>query len=48
MTDIFTLAALWLVFGGVSLVSFAILPWLTPRFFRRFGDRPSERKPQRP
>jgi glutathione-regulated potassium-efflux system ancillary protein KefC len=31
-----------LVFVGVSLGSFAILPWLTPRFFRRFGDRPSE------
>lgn len=31
-----------LVFVGVSLVAFALLPWLTPRFFRRFGDRPSE------
>lgn len=30
------------VFGGVSIVVFAILPWLTPRFFRRFGGRPSE------
>jgi glutathione-regulated potassium-efflux system ancillary protein KefC len=24
------------------LVAFAILPWLTPRFFRRFCNRPSE------
>jgi Kef-type K+ transport system membrane component KefB len=31
-----------LIFAGVSLVSFAILPWLTPRFFKRFGGRPSE------
>lgn len=31
-----------LTFVGVSVVAFAILPWLTPRFFRRFGDRPSE------
>lgn len=31
-----------LIFVGVSVVAFAILPWLTPRFFRRFGDRPSE------
>lgn len=31
-----------LVFAGACVVSFAILPWLTPRFFRRFGERPSE------
>lgn len=30
------------IFVGGSLAAFAILPWLTPRFFRRFGDRPSE------
>jgi Kef-type K+ transport system membrane component KefB len=30
------------VFFGGSVVAFAILPYLTPRFFRRFGDRPSE------
>ena len=30
------------VFGAVSIVVFAILPWLTPRFFRQFGGRPSE------
>jgi Kef-type K+ transport system membrane component KefB len=31
-----------LIFAGVSVVAFAILPWLTPRFFKRFGARPSE------
>ena len=31
-----------LVFVGVSVAVFLILPWLTPRFFRRFGNRPSE------
>jgi glutathione-regulated potassium-efflux system ancillary protein KefC len=31
-----------LIFVGVSLVAFIVLPWLTPRFFRRFGGRPSE------
>jgi len=31
-----------LVFVVVSLVVFAVLPWLTPRFFHRYGDRPSE------
>ncbi len=31
-----------LVFAVVSLVAFIILPWLTPRFFRLFGNRPSE------
>ncbi len=31
-----------LIFFGVSIVVFAILPWLTPRFFKRYGDRPSE------
>jgi len=31
-----------LVFVVVSVVVFAILPFLTPRFFRRYGDRPSE------
>jgi glutathione-regulated potassium-efflux system ancillary protein KefC len=31
-----------LIFIGVSVAVFAILPWVTPRFFRRFGDRPSE------
>lgn len=31
-----------LIFAGASVVAFTILPWLTPRFFRRFGERPSE------
>lgn len=31
-----------LIFASVSIVIFAILPWLTPRFFRRYGGRPSE------
>jgi Kef-type K+ transport system membrane component KefB len=31
-----------LVFVSVSVAAFVILPWLTPRFFRRYGDRPSE------
>jgi Kef-type K+ transport system membrane component KefB len=30
------------VFVGVGVVVFLVLPWLTPRFFRRFGNRPSE------
>lgn len=31
-----------LLFSGVSVVVFAVLPWLTPRFFARYGGRPSE------
>ena len=31
-----------LVFAAVAVVVFAILPWLTPRFFRLYGNRPSE------
>jgi glutathione-regulated potassium-efflux system ancillary protein KefC len=31
-----------LVFVGVSAIVFLILPWITPRFFRRYGNRPSE------
>jgi glutathione-regulated potassium-efflux system ancillary protein KefC len=31
-----------LIFVGASVVVFAVLPWLTPRFFRRYGGRPSE------
>jgi glutathione-regulated potassium-efflux system ancillary protein KefC len=31
-----------LIFAGVAVVIFAILPWLTPRFFRKYGNRPSE------
>jgi Kef-type K+ transport system membrane component KefB len=31
-----------LIFVVVSVAVFALLPWLTPRFFRRLGNRPSE------
>ena len=31
-----------LTFAGVSTVAFFILPWLVPRFFARYGGRPSE------
>jgi glutathione-regulated potassium-efflux system ancillary protein KefC len=31
-----------LVFGIGSIAAFAVLPWLTPRFFRLYGGRPSE------
>lgn len=31
-----------LVFVAVCVVVLAVLPWVTPRFFRRYGDRPSE------
>ncbi|HKA64793.1 MAG TPA: cation:proton antiporter, partial [Methyloceanibacter sp.] len=31
-----------LVFAGVAIVVFAVLPWLTPRFFKLYGNRPSE------
>ena len=31
-----------LIFFGVGIVVFIILPWITPRFFKRFGNRPSE------
>jgi Kef-type K+ transport system membrane component KefB len=30
------------VFLAVSVLVLAALPWMTPRFFRRFGGRPSE------
>jgi Kef-type K+ transport system membrane component KefB len=36
----FTIRTLW--FASASAASFFILPWLVPRFFRRFGNRPSE------
>lgn len=52
VTDLGTVVALGVVFApftyrtliflGVGVVVFAILPWLTPRFFRRYGNRPSE------
>lgn len=31
-----------LLFLGVTAAAFFILPWLTPRFFNRYGGRPSE------
>jgi glutathione-regulated potassium-efflux system ancillary protein KefC len=31
-----------LIFVGVSVSAFVILPWITPRFFRHYGNRPSE------
>ncbi len=31
-----------LAFAGGSAVAFFIMPWLVPRFFRRYGGRPSE------
>jgi glutathione-regulated potassium-efflux system ancillary protein KefC len=30
------------IFIAVSIGVFAVLPWLTPRFFKRYGNRPSE------
>ena len=30
------------IFVGAGVVAFLVLPWLTPRVFRRFGGRPSE------
>jgi Kef-type K+ transport system membrane component KefB len=31
-----------LAFAGGSTLAFLVLPWLVPRFFRRYGGRPSE------
>lgn len=31
-----------LIFVVVSIAVLAVLPWVVPRFFRRYGDRPSE------
>jgi glutathione-regulated potassium-efflux system ancillary protein KefC len=31
-----------IVFLSASIVVFAVIPWLTPRFFRWYGNRPSE------
>jgi glutathione-regulated potassium-efflux system ancillary protein KefC len=52
VTDLGTVVALGLIFApftvktlvflGVGVVVFFILPWLTPRFFRLYGNRPSE------
>jgi Kef-type K+ transport system membrane component KefB len=52
ITDLGTVVALGLIFApftiktaiflSVGIVVFVILPWLTPRFFRLYGNRPSE------
>lgn len=31
-----------LIFVGAGVAAFVLLPWLTPRFFARYGNRPSE------
>jgi glutathione-regulated potassium-efflux system ancillary protein KefC len=31
-----------LIFAGVAVAVFVVLPWLTPRFFSLYGNRPSE------
>jgi Kef-type K+ transport system membrane component KefB len=52
VTDLGTVLALGLIFApftmktlvflGVGVVVFILLPWLTPRFFHLYGNRPSE------
>ena len=52
VTDLGTVVALGLIFApftwktvtfvGAGVAVFAVLPWLTPRFFRLYGNRPSE------
>jgi len=52
ITDLGTVLALGLIFApftmrtvifvGVGVVVFTLLPFLTPRFFKRYGGRPSE------
>jgi Kef-type K+ transport system membrane component KefB len=52
VTDLGTVIALGLVFApftlktaafvGALALAAAVLPWLTPRFFKRYGGRPSE------
>jgi glutathione-regulated potassium-efflux system ancillary protein KefC len=52
VTDFATVLALGLIFSpftmkslafvAVTAVSCAVLPWLTPRLFRRYGEQPSE------
>jgi len=52
ITDLGTVVALGLIFApftyktaiflAAGAVAFIALPWLTPRFFKRFGGRPSE------
>jgi Kef-type K+ transport system membrane component KefB len=52
ITDLATVVALGLIFApftlktllfvGVLVIAALALPWITPRFFRRYGGRPSE------
>jgi Kef-type K+ transport system membrane component KefB len=52
VTDLGTVVALGLIFApftmktlvflGVGIVVFVVLPWLTPRLFKLYGNRPSE------
>jgi len=52
ITDLATVVALGLIFApftyktlvflGVGTVAFFVLPWIVPRFFKRYGGRPSE------
>ncbi|HCI13597.1 MAG: potassium transporter Kef [Gallionellales bacterium GWA2_60_142] len=52
ITDLATVVALGLIFApftyktlvfiGVGAVAFFVLPWIVPRFFKRYGGRPSE------
>jgi glutathione-regulated potassium-efflux system ancillary protein KefC len=52
VTDLGTVVALGLIFApftvktlifiGAGVIVFLILPWLTPRFFSKYGGRPSE------
>ena len=52
ITDLATVLALGFIFApftfrtviffAACVLAFAVLPWLTPRFFRRWGNRPSE------
>src|SRR5215467_7184951 len=52
ITDLGTVVALSLIFApftlktvifvAASIAAFVVLPWLTPRFFHRYGNRPSE------
>src|SRR6266478_4105247 len=52
VTDLGTVVALGLIFApftfktaiflGAGIAVFVVLPWLTPRFFKLYGNRPSE------
>lgn len=52
ITDLATVVALGLIFApftertliflGVGVIVFFVLPWIVPRFFKRYGNRPSE------